>query len=278
MSDTGPCGPNSEIHYYQGADLTAQRAEGVNSDDDDYLEIWNLVFMQYDRDAQGKLTLLPNPSIDTGMGMERITSVLQGVKNDYENDLFQPIIQRIMTALGSNSEHYHERFTTYNVIADHSRAIAFLIADGIKPGNGGREYVLRRIIRRAAYFGKTIGFTQPFLADIMQAVIDTMGTWYPELHDKQAYICDQTTVEEKRFQRTLTIGLHHLEEVIHSMIEQDCTLLTGQEAFKLYDTYGFPLDLTQKILIDRGLSIDIQGYEDERHKQQQRSRTATQFK
>jgi alanyl-tRNA synthetase len=210
------------------------------------------------------------------MGMERITSVLQGVKSDYENDLFQPIIQEIMELLSSNSEHYREHFMVYNAIADHSRAIAFLLADGVKPGNGGREYVLRRIIRRAAYFGKTLGFAQPFLADVVQSVIDIMGAWYPELYSKREYIYDQITAEEKRFQRTLTSGLHHVEEVIHAMVEQGSTLLTGQEAFKLYDTYGFPLDLTQKILVDRGLSVDIEGYEDERRKQQQRSRAAAQ--
>jgi alanyl-tRNA synthetase len=255
-----------------------QRPEGVNSDDDDYVEIWNLVFMQYDRDAQGKLTPLSKPSIDTGMGMERLTSILQGVKNDYETDLFQPIIQRIMVLTGGTDSHYREYHVAYNAIADHSRAIAFMMADGVQPGNGGRNYVLRRIIRRAAYFGRTLGLEQPFLTAIMPAVIDIMGSWYPELHSKQEDIFSWTIEEEKRFQRTLTSGLRHLEEITDIMLEQGDTLLPGQEAFKLHDTYGFPLDLTQKILVDRGLSVDVQGYEDARHEQQQRSRTSTQLK
>jgi len=278
MGDTGPCGPSSEIHYYQGADPTLQKPEGVNSDDDDYVEIWNLVFMQYDRDAHGKLTPLSKPSIDTGMGMERLTSILQGVKNDYETDLFQPIIQSIMALTGGDDSHYREHYVAYNAIADHSRAIAFLMVDGVKPGNGGRDYVLRRIIRRASYFGKTLGLEQPFLIDILPSVIDAMGGWYPELHSKREDILSWTIAEEKRFQRTLTSGLHHLEEVIDVMLEHGDTLLSGQEAFKLHDTYGFPLDLTQKILADRGLGVDVQGYEDARRKQQQRSRAAAQLK
>ncbi len=278
MGDTGPCGPCSEIHYYQGADLTAQVPEGVNSDDDDYMEIWNVVFMQYDRDVQGNLTPLSKPCIDTGMGMERLTSILQGVKNDYETDLFQPIIQRVMALTRGDSNHYHEHRIAYNAIADHSRAIAFLMADGVKPGNREREYVLRRIIRRAAYFGKTLGLVQPFLADVLPAVIDTMGSWYSELERKQEDIYRWTIAEEKRFQRTLTSGLHHLEEITDAMVKQGNTLLSGQEAFKLHDTYGFPLDLTQKILADQGLSVDVEGYEAARYTQQQRSRTSSKLK
>jgi alanyl-tRNA synthetase len=278
MSDTGPCGPNSEIHYYQGPDLTAQRAEGVNSDDDDYVEIWNLVFMQYNRDAQGNMTLLPGPSVDTGMGLERLTAVLQQVKSNYETDLFVPIIQRIMELLGKDSGHYREYYATYNAIADHSRAIAFLIADGVRPGNGKHDYVLRRLIRRAAYLGKTLGFERPFLANVADVVIDTMGACYPELRSKGKDINDWTTAEEVRFNRTLTTGLRHLEVVTDRMSAQGTTTLPGHEAFKLHDTYGFPLDLTQKILVDRGLNVNVEEYEEARHEQQQRSRKAAQFK
>ncbi len=158
MGDTGPCGPCSEIHYYQGPDVNAQRAGGINSDDNDYMELWNLVFMEYNRDVQGAMSPLPRPSVDTGMGLERLAAVLQGVKSDYETDLFTPIIQRIMELAGKESGQYHKYYVACNTIADHSRAIAFLIADGVLPGNTGRDYVLRRLIRRAAYAGKALGF------------------------------------------------------------------------------------------------------------------------
>ncbi|HAT47156.1 MAG TPA: alanine--tRNA ligase, partial [Ktedonobacter sp.] len=188
MGETGPCGPCSEIHYYQGSDINAQKAERINADDDDYMEIWNLVFVQYNRDEQGNVTPLSSPSVDTGMGLERLTSVLQGVKTNYETDLFQPIIQRLMELTGKDKDHYRGHYASYNTIADHSRAIAFLIADGICPGNGGRDYVLRRIIRRAAYVGKTLGFERPFLASIVDVVIDTMREWHPDLCSKRKII------------------------------------------------------------------------------------------
>ena len=217
MADTGPCGPNSEIHYYQGPDVSAQKAEGINSDDNDYMELWNLVFMQYNRDAQGVLSPLPRPSVDTGMGLERLAAVLQGVKSDYETDLFTPIIQRIMELAGKESDQYHEYYVACNTIADHSRAIAFLIADGVLPGNTGRDYVLRRIIRRAAYAGKTLGLEGPFLAQIAQVVVDLMGEWYPDLKSKSKAISEWTTAEEERFNRTLATGLRYLETAIEQM-------------------------------------------------------------
>jgi alanyl-tRNA synthetase len=279
MGDVGPCGPCSEIHYYQGENLEEQRAEGVNSEDDNYLEFWNLVFMQYDRDAQGHLTPLPRPSIDTGMGMERITSILQGVKNNYETDLFVPIIERTMELLGKDRHHYEQHRSAYHTIADHSRAIAVLIADGIRPGNEGRNYVLRRILRRAAYQGQELGFTQPFLAETADAVIEIMSEYYTELRAKCTFIKDLITAEEERFDRTLTTGLTLLENTFLSRAtEQGATVLLGRDAFTLHDTYGFPLDLTQKILAARGMSVDLEGYEEARMQQQERSRTASQFK
>lgn len=272
MGETGPCGPSSEIHYYQGSDSGSQRPEGVNSDDDDYWELWNLVFVQFNRDEQGILTPLPRPSIDTGMGLERLTAVIQGVQSDYQTDLFTPLLHRLMELTGKENEHYRQHFATYNAIADHSRAVAFLIADGIQPGNGGRNYVLRRLIRRASYFGQTIGLEQPFLSQLAQVVIDQMGDCYPELQREPQRITDLTTAEEIRFQRTLAKGLRFLEMSIASC--QHNGILSGHEAFKLYDTYGFPLDLTQKILSERGLQVNIQEYEEERVQQQQRSRNA----
>jgi alanyl-tRNA synthetase len=278
MGDTGPCGPCSEIHYYQGVDVNAQRAEEVNAENDDYMEIWNLVFVQYSRDVQGGMTPLARPSVDTGMGLERLTAVLQDVKSTYETDLFTPLIQRIMELLGKDSNHYHEHYVAYHTIADHSRAIAFLIADGVRPGNGGRDYVLRRIIRRAAYVGKTLGFEPPFLANVAQVVIDMLGEYYPELRSESKTISDLTTAEEERFNRTLTTGLRYVEVVIDQMSSQNSKTLPGRDAFKLHDTYGFPLDLTQKILAARGLSVDVEGYEEARREQQQRSRADAQLK
>ncbi len=277
MGETGPCGPSSEIHYYLGDNLNAQRAEGVNVDDD-YLELWNLVFTQYNRDARGILTPLPRPCVDTGAGLERLACALQRVKSDYETDLFRPIIQRTMLQLGSDNDHYREHYAAYNAIADHSRAIAFLIAGGIRPGNSGRDYVLRRIIRRADYIGRTLGFERPFLAEVAEAVIETMGTRYPELHSQRENIRDWTIAEEQRFHLTLASGLRHLEVALGQMARQGETILPGNEAFKLHDTYGFPLDLTQKILSERGLAVNIEQYEEERHAQQQRSRKASTFK
>jgi alanyl-tRNA synthetase len=277
MGDTGPCGPCSEIHYYQGLDIDAQRAEGVNADDE-YMELWNLVFVQFNRDERGGMALLSMPSVDTGMGLERLACVLQGVKSTYETDLFTPIMRSIVELLGKDSDHYRRHYAAYNTIADHSRAIAFLIADGIQPGNGGRDYVLRRIIRRAAYVGKTLGLERPFLAHIADVVIDTMGEWYPELRSKRSIVSEVTTAEEERFKRTLTTGLRYLEEAINHASKQGTTLLSGREAFKLHDTYGFPLDLTQKILAEQGMKVDVIEYEEGRREQQERSRTATKLK
>ncbi len=278
MADTGPCGPNSEIHYYQGPDINAQKAGGINSDDNDYVELWNLVFMRYNRDAQGAMSPLPRPSVDTGMSLERLTAVLQGVKSDYETDLFTPIIQCIMELAGKESGQYHEYYVACNTIADHSRAIAFLIADGVLPGNTGHDYVLRRLIRRAAYAGKTLGYEGPFLAQIAQVVVDIMGEWYPDLKSKSKTISEWTTAEEERFNRTLATGLRYLETAIDQMSKEGTPVLPGREAFKLYDTYGFPLDLTQKILAERGLSVDVEGYEEGLREQQQRSRKVRQLK
>src|SRR5215467_11259348 len=275
MGDTGPCGTSSEIHYYQGLDVNAQKAGGINSDDNNYIELWDLVFMQYNRDAQGTMSPLPRPSVDTGMGLERLAAVLQGVKSDYETDLFTPIIQRITELAGKESSQYH---VACNTIADHSRAIAFLIAGGVLPGNTGRDYVLRRLIRRAAYAGKTLGFEGPFLAHITQVVVDIMGEQYPDLKSKSKAISEWTSAEEERFNRTLATGLRYLETAIEQMSKEGTPVLPGREAFKLYDTYGFPLDLTQKILAERGLSVDLQGYEEGLREQQQRSRKATRLK
>jgi alanyl-tRNA synthetase len=278
MGDIGPCGPCSEIHFYQGDDPDNQKPEGVNSDDDDYMEIWNLVFMQYNRDAEGNLTPLPRPSIDTGMGFERIVSVLQGVRNNYETDLFAPIIERLIAIVGGGREHYLAHRSPYHAVADHSRSCAFLIADGVRPGNEGRNYVLRRILRRAAYQGQTIGLTKPFLAETVDVVIQIMGDAYPELKTKADYIKQVITAEEERFGRTLQSGLEQLEGIVTRMQAEAQTIMPGEDAFRLHDTYGFPLDLTAKILHERGLGVDEAGYFVAREAQQQRARESRQFK
>lgn len=277
MGDTGPCGPCSEIHYYQGDDPEHQVPEGVNSDDDDYLEIWNLVFMQYDRDAAGVLTPLPRPSIDTGMGFERIVAVMQGVRNNYQTDLFKPIVERLRELTGADQAAYEAQAASYHAIADHSRSCAFLIADGIRPGNEGRNYVLRRILRRAAYLGQTIGLQEPFLGETAAVVVELMGSVYPELRTKAAYIHDVITAEERQFGRTLATGLDQLDAITRRMQREDQTIMSGEDAFRLHDTYGFPLDLTAKILHARVLGVDEGGYAAARNQRREQSREASAF-
>src|SRR6266508_2884619 len=211
MADTGPCGPCSEITIYIGDDLSKMTPAGVNSDDPDYVEIWNNVFMQFERST---MEPLPRPSVDTGMGLERIAMVKQGVRSTYETDLFVPIIQRTIGLLGSDEADYRARFAPYRAVADHSRAVAFLIADGVLPGNTGRSYVLRRILRRAVYQGQSIGFAKPFLAQIVDTVIDEMGDAYPDLRARRDCILETTDAEEQQFLRTLNGGIGRLTAVI----------------------------------------------------------------
>lgn len=275
MGDTGPCGPCSEITVYLGDDLSKMRAAGVNSDDPDYVEIWNNVFMQFDR---ATMQPLPRPSVDTGMGLERMAMVLQGVRSNYDTDVFLPIIERTIALLGSDVAHYQAHFAPYRAVADHSRAVAFLIADGVLPGNTGRSYVLRRILRRAAYQGRTIGFERPFLAEVIETVIAQMGLAYPELRQRQQFILEATDAEERQFLRTLTGGITRLGAVIGQVRASGSAVIPGEDAFTLKDTYGFPLDLTQKIAAEQGLAVDEGGYTQAMAEQRARSRAATQFK
>jgi alanyl-tRNA synthetase len=275
MGDTGPCGPSSEITVYIGDDLSKMRADGVNSDDPDYVEIWNNVFMQFDR---ATMKPLPRPSVDTGMGLERMAMVMQGVHSTYDTDLFLPIIERTIALAGTDEEHYRAHLTPYRAVADHTRAVTFLIADGILPGNEGRSYVLRRILRRAAYQGRLIGLLKPFLAQTADVVIGMMGDTYPELRSRRQFILEAITDEEQRFGRTISSGLVKLDALVQRMAERRETVLPGDEAFRLKDTDGFPLDLTEKILAERGLTVDEAGFEAALQEQRQRSRAATQFK
>jgi alanyl-tRNA synthetase len=258
MGDTGPCGPSSEIHYYWG-DLDKQVPEGVNKDDE-YLEIWNLVFMQYDQKLDGTIVPLPAPSVDTGGGLERIASILQGKQNNYDTDAFVPIMERIQQIAELNEEERQTHLYRIRAIADHARACAILVGDGVLPGNEGRNYVLRMILRRAARFGKLLGIEQPFMAQVVDSVIDELGGHYTDLNRKRAYILQTVNDEEERFHRTLNTGLSHLEGLMGELRAAGTTVIPGRDAFQLWDTYGFPVDLTRDIAADAGFTLDEAGF------------------
>lgn len=270
MGDVGPCGPCSEIHYYWG-DLAKQSAAGVNHSDE-YLEIWNLVFMQYDAQPDGRLVPLPAPSVDTGAGLERLASILQGKDNNYDTDAFLPIMNRIQQLAGHTDAQRQEHLFRYRAIADHARACTFLIGDGVLPGNEGRQYVLRMILRRAARFGKIIGFERPFLAQVADAVIQEMGGHYTDLIPKRDYIMQTITDEEERFHRTLNNGLRILDEMMERMRSEGRTQISGQEAFFLWDTFGFPIDLTRDVAKDNGFTVDEAGFRKALAEQKEKSR------
>ncbi|OGG49542.1 MAG: alanine--tRNA ligase [Candidatus Handelsmanbacteria bacterium RIFCSPLOWO2_12_FULL_64_10] len=267
MGETGPCGPNSEIHYYRGDRLESQRAEGVNSDDTDYTEIWNLVFIQYNRDEAGALSVLPAKHVDTGMGFERICSVLQGVRSNYDTDIFRPIISAVCDTTGRPYDNEHG--VAIRVIADHLRMLAFGIADGVMPSNEGRGYVLRRVLRRAARYGRTLGLHEPFIHKLTPTLVGEMGEAYPELVEKAPHIALVIRSEEEGFGRTLDRGIDVFEKISASGD------INGADAFRLYDTYGFPLDLTQLMASEKGLSVDVEGFQQEMERQRARSREAT---
>jgi alanyl-tRNA synthetase len=270
MGDTGPCGPSSEIHYYWG-DLAIQDKSGVNNTDE-YLEIWNLVFMQYDQKASGELASLPAPSVDTGAGLERLASILQGKQNNYDTDAFSRSMDKIQQTLEESDAHRAENLYRYRAIADHARACTFMIGDGVTPGNEGRQYVLRMILRRAARFGLLIGFEGPFLAQIAGVVIDEMGSHYTDLPGKRDYILQSITEEEERFHRTLRTGLRIMDELMADLRGKGETTIPGVEAFHLWDTYGFPVDLTRDIAQDNGLTIDEAAFAAALAEQKERSR------
>ena len=270
MGDVGPCGPCSEIHYYWG-DLEDQVGDGVNVDDE-YLEIWNLVFMQYEqREPDGELIPLPRPSVDTGMGLERLASILQGKDNNYDTDAFTPIMDRIQALLGHSDAQRQEHLVGYRVIADHGRAIAFLISDGVMPGNEGRDYVVRMILRRAARFGKQIGFEEPFLAEICRVVIAEFGAHYTVLQGNEDFILQTVTAEEERFQRALNAGLALLDGLLERLRAGGAAVIPGEDAFRLWDTYGFPLDITRDVAQENGFSVDEAGYLEALEQQRQQS-------
>ena len=289
MADTGPCGPCSEIHYDRGAHLS----EGPDCVPDHsetcprWLELWNLVFMEFDQRPEGRVPL-PFKSVDTGMGLERLASALQGVPSNYDTDLFTPIHARLRELLGHDPDAFEAERFSYQVIADHSRAITFLIADGVLPSNEGRGYVLRRIVRRAVRHGRLLGRREPFLDQTALVVIDIMGDAYPILPERRDVIVSTISREEQAFARTLDSGTTQLEQALAGLatservvgrrpdeVSADAPRLDGETAFRLHDTYGFPIDLTVELAAEHGVRVDLEGFEQALEQQRERSRSGT---
>ena len=271
MGETGPCGPCSEIHYYVGDDPENQKASGVNVSDE-YWELWNLVFIQNNRKEDGTIEDLPAKHVDTGAGLERIVAVLQGKNSNYDTDLFMPIIKKLESISGKD---YLENPIPFRVISDHIRMLCFSIADGALPSNDGRGYVVRRILRRAARFGRTIGLTDPFLFDLVQTVGEIMGEIFTEVLKIQPHIEKVIQAEETSFNQTLDRGITHFDKMIDTLVGKE---ISGTDAFKLYDTYGFPLDLTQLMARERKLTVDEKGFNVAMAKQKKRAKEAGKFK
>lgn len=274
MGDTGPCGPCSEVIYDRGNEYSCSERCGIGRCDcDRWLELWNLVFMQYERDEEGGLTPLPRPSIDTGMGLERIASVLQGVDSNFETDLILPVMREIERMCGMRYEP-GKLDMPFRVIADHSRACTFLVADGVVPSNEGRGYVLRRVLRRAVRFGRSLGMREPFLHRLVPVVVSCMEDGYPELRERAQMVKQVIQGEEERFLLNLEEGTKRAEEMISQALSEGRGELSGEEAFLLYDTYGFPLDLAEDIAEEHGLGVDRLGFERRMELQRRRARAA----
>lgn len=271
MGETGPCGPCSEIHYFIGDDPSQQAPAGVNVSDQ-YWELWNLVFIQSERQPDGSLIDLPAKHVDTGAGLERITAVLQGKTSNYQTDLFQPIIRHTAELAGID---YRENPIPFRVIADHIRMLSFSIADGAMPANDGRGYVLRRILRRAARFGRMLNLNEPFIYQLVDTVGQIMGEDFPEVVEKAKHIKNVIRAEETSFNETLDRGLNNFDKVVSRLSGKT---ISGEDAFRLYDTYGFPLDLTQLLAREKGLSVDEEEFERQMSAQRQRAKAAGKFR
>ncbi len=256
MGDTGACGPCSEIFYDQGEENFNGPEDKMGGDGDRFLEIWNLVFMQYERTKDGELIPLPKPSIDTGMGLERVIAIKEGVLNNFDSSNFKPIIEALEKI--ANKKATNDSIGSYRVIADHLRATSFMLSQGILFGNEGRPYVLRRILRRAIRHGYLIGLRKPFMSKLVDTLVGIMGEHYVELKENSNYIKEQLTLEEERFFKTIDLGMSLFSEEL----ENTKTIFSGEVAFKLYDTYGFPLDLTEDMLKDKGLKVDIEKFDE----------------
>jgi len=273
MGETGPCGPCSEIHYDLGDQLDRGEPYSlIESGSDRFLELWNLVFMQYEQDGEGNLRPLPSPSIDTGMGLERMAAVLQGKQSNFETDLFYPLIEDVCDMARIEYPGEGRTDTSVRIIADHVRAATFLIGDGIMPSNDGRGYVLRRIIRRAFRNGNKIGLEDPFLYKVVGRVVDIMKDSYPELLSSAAYISDLCLSEERRFSQTLSSGLKTFHQFLRETKEQGQQAIPGTKVFKLYDTYGFPLDLSKELAEEENLTVDEEGFRGELQRQREQAR------
>ena len=273
MGETGPCGPCSEILYDQGPGVGCGRPEcSVECDCDRHLELWNHVFTQFDRDKDGHFHPLPKPNIDTGMGLERLAAVIQGVSSNYDSDLFTPIIRFVSKISGKAYGTSEDSDVSMRVIADHSRAVTFLIGDGCLPSNEGRGYVLRRILRRAARHGKLLGLDKPFLNEVVSVVVETMKDAYPDLSDKESFIRKVIVNEEQRFIETLDSGLKILSEEVATLKKSGQPIVPGEVVFKLYDTFGFPVDLTADIVKKDRLTLDMEGFEKAMEAQREKAR------
>lgn len=275
MGDTGPCGPCSEIHINIGDDFN--NPEFVNAGSPECIEIWNLVFIQYNRDENGKLTELPAKHVDTGMGFERVCAVLQNKKSNYDTDVFTPIINKVSKISGVKYEKEEDKISM-RVIADHIRALTFAIADGAVPGNDGRGYVLRRILRRAARYGRKISLKDPFLYRLVDVLVETMGDVFPEIADKKDYVKKVIKAEEESFNATLDRGIELFDEIINKLNNNKIKIIPGEDIFKLYDTYGFPVDLTNVMAREIGLGIDEEGFNKLMKEQKERGRESSKEK
>jgi len=286
MGDTGPCGPCSEVHFHQGDHLPCAEEQagrtcpGPACDCDRWLEVWNLVFMQYNRDASGAMTPLPKPSIDTGMGLERVAAVLQGKQSNYDTDLFRPLLARVEELCGKTYGRDEAADVSMRVIADHARAATFLITDGVMPSNEWRGYVLRRIMRRAMRHGRMLGMSQPFLWDMTGRVVSVMGEAYPEIREAQARVAEAVRQEEERFAETLDLGMAKIREYLEGHRGDAARIVDGRFLFTLYDTHGFPSDLAQEVFADAGWTVTPetqQAFDAEMEAQRERARAGASF-
>ena len=286
MGDTGPCGPCSEVHFHQGdhlpcaEEMAGRACQGAACDCDRWLEVWNLVFMQFNRDASGKMTPLPKPSIDTGMGLERVAAVLQGKLSSYDTDLVRPLITRVEALCGKTYGRDEEADVSMRVIADHARAATFLITDGVTPSNEWRGYVLRRIMRRAMRHGRMLGLEAPFLWDVTGSVVGLMGDAYPEIREAQARVAETVRQEEERFAETLDLGMARIREYVDAHRSDPHRVVDGRFLFTLYDTHGFPSDLAQEVLQDAGFTVTEatqRTFDAEMEAQRERARAGASF-
>src|SRR5438270_1872335 len=270
---SGPCGPDSEIYYDRGEEHGCGRADcKPGCECERYLEIWNLVFMQYYQDLEGKRTPLPKKNIDTGMGLERLTMVVQGKESVFDTDIFRSIIDRFAALANTSYGKSEKADVSLRVLTDHSRALVFLAADGVLPSNEGRGYIFRRLLRRAVRHGKLLGLDRPFLSDAADTVINLTKSHYSALGQHRDRIVETISLEEKKFNQTLNAGLSLLTGLIEELRQKGHHAIPGEEAFRLYDTHGFPLELTQEVAAEHGMTVDVSGFEQAMQRQQERSR------